>query len=308
LRRYNAVTFVALLVATVAGYRWYAMNPLRGLWLGDRDVAGWLLPAASSALLVAFDAAKPTAARAVLRMLLSIATAVLALAALAVGFGEFVHGRAAPGPVRDAAFIAAVPVAAVLLFISSLRNQPALLARASGISPMRAPRGAAWIIGVGALLMTASAIGTSYMRSQSLAIGDTEIVRTRDPLGAQWTFTGQGISTLKRENYASLTVTVLPDRSGSRLPLLSTEARSYLAGVDEHDIAPPAVVAGKYSGPLLETRLSIVNPEATPPRVRIEFIPLAPWLAAGAWLVGIGVLLRLIPGSAERGARAETAA
>jgi len=51
-------------------------------------------------------------------------------------------------------------------------------------------------------------------RANRGTLGDAEIFRAKDQFGHQWQFSSQGVSTLQRENYASLTVSLLPDRDG----------------------------------------------------------------------------------------------
>src|SRR6185369_14391392 len=143
-------------------------------------------------------------------------------------------------------------------------------------------------------LLLAAAVGSRATRVQTVALGDAAIFRTRDPFGHQWQFVSQGVSTLQRENYASLTVSLMTEVEGRRLGMFSAEARSYVVG----DGAAPgstAFVSGKISRPFLETRLTVIEPEGKQPTLRIAFVPLAPWVVVGAWLVVIGTLVPLFP-------------
>lgn len=297
-RVWNAGAFVALLVGAVAGYRWQVMNPLRAGWLHGSAAPAWLFPAVTAGLAVLLDGLRPTNERALIRMLLSAVTAVAATGALAVALGAFVRGMDAPDPPRDAIWFAAIPAAGAVFFLSELRGARNLVAGASSIMARPAGRAASIVTALGAICLAVAVIGTTFTRTQTVTIGDAEIVRMRDPFGAQWEFAGQGTSTLKRENYASLTVSVIPSKNGVKLPMLSAEARSYELA-DERDAAPPAMIAGKIVNPFLETRLSIANPESAKALMRVEFIPFAPWLAVGAWLVAIGVTMRFAPRPAE---------
>jgi cytochrome c biogenesis factor len=138
-------------------------------------------------------------------------------------------------------------------------------------------------------------------REHTVALRDAEIFRSSDPFGHRWQFSSQGVSTLQRENYASLTVSLLARRDDVPMPMLSAEARSYgLASGKESGL--PAFITGKLSGLFMETRLTITAPDGQRPTLRIAFVPLASWVVVGAWLVAVGTLLSLAPARTEASA------
>jgi cytochrome c biogenesis factor len=291
-RVWNALAWTSLFVGAIAGARWYAMNPVRGAWLADPVTALWLLPTATGAWLVHLDSGRADTQRTVTRVLLIAATYIGTMLALTFGAGAFVTGTARAVANHAGWLVGVTPVAALLLLIVLLRRGRGALASSSAIPDgVRSPA-AGWVAHAGLVLVILAALGARFTREQTVALGDAEIFRARDPFGHQWSFASQGISTLQRENFASLTASVMPQRDGIRLAMLSAEARSYTLASGE-DAGPPAFITGHVDGIFLETRLTVVEPEGKRPTLRIAFVPLAPWLAIGAWLLAIGTLAPL---------------
>jgi len=305
-RAWTAVAWTALFAGVVASARWYALNPVRGQWLAAPETALWLLPVATGAWLIHLDAGPATADRVVTRILLIAATVVAATGALALGGGAFVNGAAPRDYGHAGAWVALLPAAALILFGSQLRRGAGLLAGdagAAGAAPPVPPvvqtggsqagaRAGAWIAHAGIVLLLGAALGAHYARVHTVALSDTQIFRAKDPFGHQWSFASQGVSTLQRENYASLTVSVLAERDDRRLGMLSAEARSYLLA-DGAESDAPAFTVGTLVGAFTETRLAVAESDRRRPTVRITFVPLAPWAVPGAWLAAIGTLLPL---------------
>ena len=150
----------------------------------------------------------------------------------------------------------------------------------------------AWIAHAGLVLVLGAAAGSRFTRDHSVTLGDAEIFRSKDPFGHQWQFSSQGVSTLQRENYASSTLSLLPQRDGQRPGMLSAETRWY-GLADGSDAGQPAFITGKLSGVFMDTRLTVTATQGKRPTVRVAFVPLAPWLVVGAWLVVIGSLLSI---------------
>jgi len=299
LRLWNALAWTSFLVAMVAGARWYALNPARGAWLQAPATALWLIPSATGAWLVHLDTGRATPDRLVTRVLLVAATCGAALLALAYASGAFVTGLAPAVTSRSGAWIAVTPAAIVLLFITQLRRGAGALAGSGAIRDGTRSPIAGWVAHAGFVFIVAAGLGSRFTRERTVALGDAEIFRVKDPFGHQWSFASQGISTLQRENYASLTLSVLPDRDGKRLGMLSAETRSYLTD-DGEQPGGPAVITGTVAGAFLETRLTVTDPDGKKPTLRIAFVPLAPWLAVGAWLLAIGTLLPFAWRGAQR--------
>lgn len=299
-RTWTALAWTALFAGVVASARWYALNPVRGPWLAAQETALWLLPVATGAWLIHLDRGPTTADRVVTRILLIAATVVAATGAFALGGGAFVNGAAQRHYGHAGAWVALLPAAALILFGAQLRRSAGMLAGDAGVArpvPPAAPapgsRAGAWIAHAGIVLLLGAALGSRYARVHTVALSDTQIFRAKDPFGHQWSFASQGVSTLQRENYASLTVSVLPERDGRRLGMLSAEARSYLLA-DGAESDAPAFTVGTLAGTFTETRLAVAEPDRRRPTVRITFVPLAPWAVPGALLAAIGTLLPLL--------------
>lgn len=285
----DLLAFTALFVGAVAGARWAAQNPVRGPWLQDPATALWLLPTAAGAWLVHLDAARATPERIVTRVLLVGATFVTAGVALALQSGAFLVGTQAVAEPAGAWF-AVVPAAGLLALIGLLRRGRGVLGAGHADETPVPHRVGGWLSRAGIVFVTAAAIGSGFTRETVVALGDAEIFRVRDPFRHQWSFASQGVSTFRRENYASLAISVIPERDGVRGAMLSAEARSYLLA-DEREPGPVMFTTALRAGAFTELRLTIVEPDGQRPTVRIAFVPLAPWLMVGAWLVAIGALL-----------------
>jgi cytochrome c biogenesis factor len=293
IRPWNATAFIALSLGLVASACGAALYPVREPWLSDRTTTVWLMAVLTSAWLTQLDRGRQGADRAVMRLLLSGVVFIAATAALALTGATFVNPVVAGMP-GAASFFGLVPVGAVSVLIGLLRDGKGALADARTVTNEPRHRVALGLVIAGVVLLAGSAIGSAWTRSHSAAIGDTEIFRVRDPLGTPWSFRSQGISTLKRENFASFTLTLLVDRDSTRVGLVSAEARSYLLA-DDRDAAPPIAVSGVRHGALLDMRIAIAEPDGSRPTIRVAFVPLASWLWPGASLLWLGVLLYVLP-------------
>lgn len=291
-RVWNTLAWTSLFVGVVAGARWYGATPVRGPWLEAPSTALWLLPCVAGAWLVHLDASASGAARVVTRLALSTGIFVAMMVAVAFANGAFVAGVAAPGGAYGGALVGVVPAIAIALFIGRLRRGAGLLTAAGSLTaPARMPV-ASWIAHVGFGLLVVAVAGARFTREHTVTLGDAEIFRTRDPFGHQWQFSSQGVSTLQRENYASLTASLMPTRDEQRLPMLSAEARSY-GLADGKESGLPAFITGKSANLFMETRLTITAPDGKRPTLRIAFVPLASWIVAAAALIAVGTLLPL---------------
>jgi cytochrome c biogenesis factor len=289
----NLLALLGVFVGLVASARVFQLDPARGPWLADRSTTVWLFAGVVLAWLVHLDRGRQGAERVVMRLLLTGAAFVATTGAVALTGGGFVS---APGAAvnPEAAWFAAVPAGALVVLVALLRSGKGALADASTVA--RAPGNplAVWLIRAGAILLIGAAIGSAFMRAHSVELGDTEIFRVKDPFGHQWSFRSQGVSTLRRENFASLTLSVIPERDSVRLPLVSAEARSY-ALADGSDAAPPLAVSGRHSSPFMDTRIAIIEPDGRRPTIAITFVPLATWLIPGAVLLCSGLLVLTMP-------------
>lgn len=293
-RPWNAAVFALLVAGLAAGVRWYAGSPLRGDWLSYRGAMAWLVPGAMAAWLVLLDHGRQRADRVVVRTLLSAGTFMAATAALTVMGGVPLRAAADGVALDGGAAFAAVPVGAMLVLVRVLRSGKGALGGPRGVltpeSPPIAGAVAGWLVRAGVILVAGAAAGSYATRAHVVVLGDTEIFRARDPFGHQWSFKSQGLSTLRRENYASLTLTLLPERDDVRRPLVSAELRSYLLA-DDTDAAPPSATGGIITGPFVETRVAVVDATTNRPTIRVSFVPLGSWLVPGAVLLAFGAVM-----------------
>ncbi|MDQ8164856.1 MAG: hypothetical protein P3A28_03745 [Gemmatimonadota bacterium] len=294
LHQWGALATAALVLALAASARWHALHPMRGPWLRDPATVTWLIPAAVSAWMVWLGTRAPTAERTAMRALLAIALFVTGASALALGGGAVVRGVAPATGAGLGIWLAVLPLAAIVATIGLLRRGSGALRVAAAPEHQRLHPASRIVSIGGALLIAGAAAGGYFAREHSVTLADAEIFRARDPFGGQWSFASQGISTLRRDNFASLTVSLLPTRNKARLPVLNVEARSYLLA-DGADAAPPAFVSGSRTSPMMELRVAIVRADGEHPTLRISFVPLAGWLVTGAVLLAAGMLLSVIP-------------
>ena len=215
---------------------------------------------------------------------------VTMIIALAFSNGAFVNGLTPADDGRAGALVGTIAVLAIAMLIARLRRAAGALRTTEGLPALVPSAVGAWIAHAGLVLLLGAAAGSRFTRDHTVTLGDAEIFRAKDPFGHQWQFSSQGISTLQRENYASLTLSLLPRRDDQRLGMLSAETRSYGLANGENS-GQPAFITGKLSGAFMDTRLTITAAEGKRPTVRVAFVPLAPWVVVGAWLVVIGSLL-----------------
>ncbi len=300
-RRWNAIAWTALVAGVVASARWYAGTPLRGDWATDPATSLWLLPCAIGAWLIHLDAARPTADRVVTRLLLIFAMAAAAAAALAFGLGIPVHGIAAHANPAGR-WLVVIPLGVALAAIALLRRAAGAAAGATRLPAPSRNVAAAWLAHAGGLLVLGAIVGARFTRSYRIQLADTAIFTAHDQLGRQWTFTGEGQSTSQRENYAAVTWALAPARNGVRGPVLTAEARAYASDSDndEQGAVQVAYAGSVARGVFLETRVSVVNPDASPAVLRVSFVPLGTWLVPGALFILAGSLIPAVRIPEER--------
>ncbi len=294
IHHWGALATAALVLALAAGARWHALHPMRGSWLHDPGTVAWLFPAAVSGWMLWLGARTPTAERTVMQALLAIILFVTGVSALALGGGAFVRGVAPVAGARIGIWLAVLPLAAIAATVVLLRRGGGALRGAAALEHRRVPPAARIVSVIGAVLIAGAAAGGYVAREHTVTLADAEIFRARDPFGGLWSFASQGISTLRRDNFASLTVSLLPTRNEARLPVLNVEARSYLLA-DGANAAPPTFVSGSRTSPMMELRVAMLRADGEHPTVRISFVPLAGWLVAGAVMLAAGILLSVIP-------------
>lgn len=289
----NAAALTFVVVGLVAASRSFQVDPLRGPWLADRATTVWLIVAATAAWLVHLDRRGASAERAVMRLLLTAALFITATGALAITGAAFARGPVVVARPATSLF-AVLPAAALVVVVALLRGGKGAVAGAGNATSAPGNAMARGLVRAGAAVLAIVAAGSFFTRVAPATLGDSEIFRVRDPFGAQWSFRSQGVSTLTRENYATMIVSLLPQRDSSRLRIVNAEARSYLLA-DNSDAAPPLMVSDRLPGLLQETRIGIVDPDGRRPTLTITFVPFGSWLLAGAALFVTGVALLAIP-------------
>lgn len=183
----------------------------------------------------------------------------------------------------------AVALAALALGLTAVvalawRDVRAGRAHASGIR-----RVAPWLAALGALCV-AVGIGASHWRSESTAALEMGTPHTlRDPFGAAWTATSQGMSSYREATHTVLGVAVTLAKGGERGGLLTTEQRQFLGFDGEPVFEPITNVAQRHGFRATVTAVFDRPMSREVTAVRIGFVPLA-WLPfAGALLLCLAV-------------------
>lgn len=300
---WSAVAWASLATAGVAGVRWAAHMPSIGPWWSGDALAAWIVPLALATGIVARERSDGEH-REPVRMALDGALLATCLAAWAV------NGAALVRAPRSAAETSASWLAPLALAVAGFTVWRAWIRPAGAAAPAQgtgqpragiAYRASSGMAFAGAILVIGAAAGAAFAVSIAEAVPDTGRLRATDPFGHEWTFTSQGTSTFQRENYSAVALAVIPVRDGARLPIHSTEVRSYLRW--DREAARPGVVvltSGIQQNVFLEARIALdaIPERGAPPRVRVTFVPLAPWLVPGVGLLVAAVLLRaLVPGA-----------
>lgn len=140
------------------------------------------------------------------------------------------------------------------------------------------------LVAIGALCVTVG-IAASHWRTGSVAALEMGTPHTlRDPFGAEWTVTSQGISSYREPTHAILAIAVDLAQQHRRVGLLTSEQRQYL-GIDGEPAFDPITIVGQQH--TLRTTVTTVfdrpmSREVT--AVRIGFVPFV-------WLPFAGTLL-----------------
>jgi len=300
-RVWNGITAAALVLGVVFGVRWHAVTPSLGPWLAAAPNVLWVLALGVAAWVTQLSRGRTDAVRVVTTLLLGIATFAVCGAALSAGRGAWLVGAVPVDRGIAGAWIAVLPLGVLVATVRLLRTAR----RALGVAPAATSRRPAgdWLALAGLVVLAAVAIGGRMARVHEVALGDTEIFRARDAVGRQWQFASQGLSTLERDNYALYAVSVLPTRGGTRLPIISAEARSYLLA-DGREPGAPSLRAAVIRDPVSEVRIWVVTPDARRPTLRIQFAPLGMWAIPAAIAVALGCLLGALPERTPRAAEA----
>ncbi len=156
--------------------------------------------------------------------------------------------------------------------------------------------------GIGGMLVLVGVIATSlslvasYWRTNTTGGFDIgQATDLRDPFGATWRFTSQGLSSYQEPAYTVMAVALNATQDGRRVGLLNSQRRQYF---DAHDneLFEPVTRVGSQSLLHETVTLGFLGPiNRTSAAVRISFVPLVQLLWLGALLTVLGALAAAWP-------------
>jgi cytochrome c biogenesis factor len=148
---------------------------------------------------------------------------------------------------------------------------------------------------VGAAVVAIALAATPWRRDLTTGLDIGQVADVRDPFGASWRFTSQGLSSYQEPAYTVMAVALNATRNGRRVGLLNSQQRQYFDAQD-NDMFDPVTRVGSRSLLHETVTLAFLGPiDRTSAAVRVSFVPLVNALWLGLVLTGIGVLLAAWP-------------
>lgn len=202
-----------------------------------------------------------------------------------------------------AASIRAVDASPSIFLVAMVALGLALLA-ATGWSASRkgTATGATARAGIGGMLVLVGvlavsvSLAASHWRTNTTGGFDIgQATELRDPFGATWRFTSQGLSSYQEPAYTVMAVALNATRDGRRVGLLNSQRRQYFDAHDNELYEPVTRVGSRRL--LHETvTLGFLGPiNRTSAAVRISFVPLVQLLWLGAIVTVLGAVVAAWP-------------
>ncbi|MBY0491536.1 MAG: cytochrome c biogenesis protein CcsA [Gemmatimonadaceae bacterium] len=148
---------------------------------------------------------------------------------------------------------------------------------------------------VGVAVTAVALIATPWRRELTTGLDIGQVAEVRDPFGAAWRFTSQGLSSYQEPAYTVVAVALNATRNGRRIGLLNSQQRQYFDAQD-NEIFEPVTRVGSRHLPHETVTLAFLGPiDRTSAAVRVSFVPLVNALWMGVALTVLGVVLAAWP-------------
>ena len=155
-----------------------------------------------------------------------------------------------------------------------------------------------YIVHAGIVLLFAAFAGMAFKQEHDVTLADGESFTTRDPFGAEWTFTSEGISNFKALNRDVVAIALRPSRDGESMPVLTSEKRQHFDSRNNPTFQPSTEVGILTMG-RQDVYLVLAGTIGDRAEIRINFTPLVAWVWIGGILMAVGGLVVMWP-QAER--------
>jgi cytochrome c biogenesis factor len=149
------------------------------------------------------------------------------------------------------------------------------------------------IIGV---VVLAAGLGASYWRRDlTTGVDIGQQVEVRDPFGAPWRFTSQGLSSYQESAYTVMAVVLNATAGGRRAGLLTSQQRQYYDAADNEIYEPMTRVGALTRWNQTVTLAFLGAIDRTSAAVRVSFVPMVTAVWFGLVLSVLGVALASWP-------------
>jgi cytochrome c biogenesis factor len=212
-----------------------------------------------------------------------------ALGALAGGYGLVAAGADAmfePGRnVTVAPWIGgAVALVAAAAYLAATRGAAAARSDDGPVGDYRRP--GALAAHAASVVLALGLAGSLFVTRHTVSLRTGQDARLADPFGGVWRFVGQGVSRFGTDDHDAYAATLEAARDGAPRGLVVAERLQYRDAQGDSVFAP-VLHAGVRTTPLLQLRTELLATDGDTARLRITFVPLAPWI----WVGGIALVL-----------------
>lgn len=155
-----------------------------------------------------------------------------------------------------------------------------------------------YIVHAGVVILFCGFAGLAFKKDHDVQLKAGEVKELTDPLGHQWRFVSQGISTSETLNRFVTAVGLEVFRDGKPQGIMTSEKRQYFDSNKQPQFEPSTEVGIRTSAKMdLYIVLAGVRDETA--ELRISFNPLVVWVWVGGMVMAIGGLIVMWP-QAER--------
>lgn len=210
--------------------------------------------------------------------------AVFAALRARMGIGASIRAVAASPALFIVVLVGAgLALLALLGWVASRQGTATRAAARAGIGGLLS------LIGVG--LIATSLAATPWRRDLTTGLDIGQMAELRDPFGASWRFTSQGLSSYQEPAYTVMAIALNATRNGARAGLLNSQQRQYYDAQD-NELFDPVTRVGSRTLMHETVTLAFLGPiDRSSAAVRISFVPLVNALWLGLVLMLLGVML-----------------